>query len=75
MKQQDRTQDGLFRSGVKKFDYGPEPDCFYIDLFKKKDEQDKLSYVQTGQVDLVWICFLWRTVTGTEQRVWKIVIG
>lgn len=49
---------GLFRSGVKEFDYGPEPDCFYIDLFKKKDEQDKFSYVQTGQVDLVWICFL-----------------
>lgn len=59
----------LFRSGVKKCDYGPEPDCFYVDLFKRSDEQDKLSYVQTGQVGLVWTSFLWRRVTGTEQSV------
>lgn len=34
----------VFKSGVRKCSYGPEHDCFYLDLFKERDKQDKLSY-------------------------------
>lgn len=40
---------GLFRSVVKKCDWGPEPGCFYVDMFKGRDEKDKLSYDTANQ--------------------------
>lgn len=67
----------LFRNVAKKYDRGPEPGCFYMDLFKKRDEQDKLSYDTANQTAGTWNDFVSceRKQSLVLSRLLKIVTG